>query len=184
MKRLRGNPLQAGRLEGWKSGSRNAHCGLLAPAVTKLCSKAADEKGQSLLLQATLWAFMLTLIIGLVYDLGAVAVAQVQAQDAADLAVQEAAKALNATDFGATQEVRLSPAAVNLARARLVEYSGGRVTLTHLAVVHPDARHWALQLDGEVRVKMRFLAWIGIPKITRQVHARAIPAFGVEMEGE
>ncbi len=187
---------KSGGMEGWKigrmeegksgrrAGSPRAVSHRLALAVTNSRSKLADERGQSLLAPAILWAFALTLIIGLVFDLGAVAIAQVRAQDAADLAVQEAAKTLDLSNFGAGQEIVLSSAAVGRARSCLAEYSNGHVTLTRLVLYQPDARHWALQLDGEIHIKMRFLSWVGIDEVERRVHAQAVPAFGAESEGD
>ena len=81
----------------------------------------SDETGQSLTVLVLVASLAMLLIVGLLHDAGAVAVAQVQAQAAADLAVQEAAKELDLAAFYAGQRVTLTSGALQLAQQRLTE---------------------------------------------------------------
>lgn len=144
----------------------------------------SDERGLSLLVQALLVVPILVAIIGLTYDLGAVAIVQARAQDAIDLAAQDAAKELNVGRFTAGQEVTLSQGAVARAQARLAEYSGGQVQLVSARLVKPDPAHTGVFLSGVTVVPTRFLRTLGVTQITRRVAATAIPAFGIAGEGQ
>lgn len=171
-----------------KSERRMVHGKRQLPGRPRLSSTAchllADEQGQALLLQTILSVLLLVLVIGLVYDLGAVALAQARAQDAADLAVQDAAKELNVVRFTAGQEVTLSQNALVRAQTRLAEYSAGQVHLTGLQLVKPDPAHTGIRLTGELIIRTRFLHLLGLNTITRRVSAIAVPAFGIAGEGQ
>jgi hypothetical protein len=143
-----------------------------------------DDRGQTLLTQTLLLVPLLILMIGLVYDLGGLAIAQARAQDAADLAVQDAAKYLHVGSFYAGQEVRISQASVEVASRQAQAYSGGDLALRRLYLVRPDSRHTGLVLEGETTIPMRFLWLIGIPEAERRVQAMAVLSFGIEAEGE
>lgn len=142
------------------------------------------ETGQSLLIQTLVLIPLLVLLIGLVYDLGAVAVVQARLQDAADLAVQDAAKTLSYAAFWDTQEIRLAATSGDLAAQRLAEYSQGQAYLAGLYMAQPDNRHTALYLVAEAKITTPFLRLIGIPTVIRRARAVAVPAFGIGAEGE
>ncbi len=143
------------------------------------------EVGQSLTAFMLIAALGMLLIIGLLYDAGAVAVAQVRAQDAVDLAAQEAAKALDTSAFYRSQRIALRADAPALAQQHLQDYyPEGRLTVTGLYLTQPDARHWALTLTTRVDVPMRFLRMIGIRRVQRHLRAVAVPAFGANQEGQ
>lgn len=143
----------------------------------------ADERGQSLLTQAMFLIPVLILVIGLTYDLGAVAVAQVRLQDSVDLAVQDAVKHLDYGWFFTYQDVILAPAALTTVQERLAQYSGGRAQVTGLSVEY-TAQYMLLRLRAETRVPMRFLRLAGITEVTRRAEAVALPAFGIEGAGQ
>ncbi len=140
--------------------------------------------GQSLLTQTLILIPVFLLLIGLVYDLGALAIAQAAGQDAADLAVQDAAKHISPGAFYAHQEVRVSSRAFELAADRLATYGRGQARLTGLWLVRPDDRHLALWLEAEIEIPLQFLQLVGIPTATRRIRASAVPAFGIRHEGE
>jgi len=147
--------------------------------------KRKNESGQSLVVMVLLLLPVLLALIGLACDLGAIAVAQVRAQDAADMAVQDAVKALDVQAYLVRQEIVLSPEAVAVAQRRLTEATGDRVRLTQLAIIYPQARQPALYLVGEVTVETPFLRWlIGRPTVVRQVQALGVPAYGLESAGD
>jgi Flp pilus assembly protein TadG len=143
-----------------------------------------DQQGQTTLVETLFILPVLVLMIGMVYDLGAVAVAQVRAQDAADLAVQDAAKHLAWGAFFVGQQVTLGDDAVPVATERLQAYSGGHVTLQALYLVPGADGATALYLAGETTVPMRFLGLLGIRQVTRRVEAFAVPGFGIETAGQ
>lgn len=142
-----------------------------------------DERGQSLLTQAMFLIPVLILVIGLTYDLGAVAVAQVRLQDCVDLAAQDAVKNIDYGWFFTYQDISLTPAALDVARDRLAQYSGGQAQLTGLSVEY-TAQYMMLRLRAETRVPMRFLRLAGITAVTRRAEALALPAFGIEGAGQ
>lgn len=141
-------------------------------------------EGQSLLTQTLLLIPVLLLMIGLIFDLGAVAIAQTAGQDAADLAVQDAAKHISRDAFYTNQEIVVSVVAFDLAARQLDVYSRGQARLLGLWLVRPDDRHLALWMEAEVEIPLRFLRLVGIPTATRRIRASAVPAFGIRREGE
>lgn len=160
--------------------------GRLKPVPRLLSIIYRDTRGQSLLMQAILVVPVLLLAIGLVYDLGAVAVAQTRAQDVVDLAVQDAAKYINWSTFYATQEIVLMNEAVTVAQLRVDEYSNGQVQLLTLNVIpyEINGKHFqGIYMLGEVEIPMRYLHMLGLPTITRRVQALAVPAYGIESAG-
>ncbi len=143
------------------------------------------EAGQSLTAFMLIAALGMLLIIGLLYDAGAVAVAQVRAQDAADLAVQEAAKQLDMRGFYGSQQIRLAADAPAVAQQYLAQaYPEGNLTLTGLYVTRPDSRHWAITLTARVAIPMRFLRMIGIRRIERNIRTVGVATFGANQEGQ
>jgi hypothetical protein len=143
-----------------------------------------SEEGQSLLTQTLVIVPVFLLMMGLIFDLGAVAIAQSAGQDAADLAVQDAAKHISRDAFYAQQEVGVSPVAFSLAAQQLQTYSRGQARLLGLWLVRPDDRHLALWLEAEIEIPLRFLRLVGISSATRRIRASAVPAFGIRYEGE
>ena len=144
-----------------------------------------DTRGQSITTTVLLMVPVLLLAIGLLYDAGAVAIAQVKVQDAADLAVQDAVKYLDYGAFYAGQQVTVSTEAVYVAQQRLAEYyPEGTVNLTGLSLLWPDAKHVALHLAANTEIPTRFLWLVGIDSIERRVQAVAVPSFGSEGEGQ
>lgn len=144
----------------------------------------SDETGQSLTVLVLVASLAMLLIVGLLHDAGAVAVAQVQAQAAADLAVQEAAKELDLAAFYAGQRVTLTSGALQLAQQRLTEYYTGPLQLTGLGLEQPTSRHVAIRLTARLVVPTPYLRLIGIPTIERHIQAVAVPAFGNQWEGQ
>jgi hypothetical protein len=152
--------------------------------MTTLLRRLRRTDGQSLLTQTLILTPIFLLMIGLVYDLGAIAIAQAAGQDAADLAVQDAAKYISQSAFYAKQEVAVGPGAFDLAVQRLGTYSNGQAQFRGLWLVRPDDRHLALWLEAEIEVPLPFLRLVGIPTATRRIRASAVPAFGIRYEGE
>jgi hypothetical protein len=117
---------------------------------------------------------VLILVLGLAHDLGNVAAGVAVAQNAADLAAQEAAKLVDVDHYRAYGEMRLRPAALALAGQVAGELTGGafRVrdvyTRGNLAIV-----------EGEVSVRTPFLeTFLGRRAITRPVQAAAEAVYG------
>jgi hypothetical protein len=152
--------------------------------LTKILRKLRRPEGQSLVTQMLILVPVLLLMIGLIFDLGAVAIAQAAGQDAADLAVQDAAKHISRDAFYARQEVAVSVVAFDLAARQLDVYSRGQARLLGLWLVRPDDRHLALWMEAEIEIPLRFLRLVGIPTATRRIRASAVPAFGIRREGE
>lgn len=139
-----------------------------------------DERGQSIVVMLLLLIPILILVIGLVYDLGNVAAAQTVAQDAADLAAQDAAKQIDVQHFLETQEVVLAPDAVWVASWWVDYVTAGRMQLLNLYTTAEGQ----IVLKGQVAVDTRFLGVVGIPTVRRQVLAIARPRFGAQNEGD
>jgi len=152
--------------------------------LMKVLRKLRRPEGQSLVTQTLILVPVLLLMIGLIFDLGAVAIAQAAGQDAADLAVQDAAKYIATGAFYRNQEIIVGPAAFELAAGRLHTYSRGRARLLGMWLVRPDDRHRAIWLEAEIEVPLRFLRLVGMPTATRRIRASAVPAFGIRREGE
>jgi hypothetical protein len=152
--------------------------------LTKILHKLHRPEGQSLVTQMLILVPVLLLMIGLVFDLGAVAIAQAAGQDAADLAVQDAAKHISRDAFYTRQEVAVSVVAFDLAARQLDVYSRGQAHLLGLWLVRPDDRHLALWMEAEIEIPLRFLRLVGIPTAKRRIRASAVPAFGIRREGE
>jgi len=143
-----------------------------------------DESGQSITVLVIIASLAMLLIIGLLHDGGAVAVAQVQAQAAADLAAQEAVKNLDLGAFYSGQRIELTAGALAIAQQRLAEYYTGPLTLTILEVVYPNRHNVAVRLEARLLVPTPYLRMIGIARIERSIQTVAVPAFGNEYEGQ
>ncbi len=139
----------------------------------------ADERGQSLVVMLLLLVPVLVLVIGLVHDLGNVAAAQTIAQDAADLAVQDAAKQIDLAHYQTTQEILLAPDALTVASWWVDYATSGQMQVLNLYATEGD-----IVLEGQVTVRTNFLDAIGIPVIHRRVVAVARPRFGAQGEGD
>jgi hypothetical protein len=152
--------------------------------LTKILRKLRRPEGQSLVTQMLILVPVLLLMIGLIFDLGAVAIAQAAGQDAADLAVQDAVKHISRDAFYTNQEVAVSVVAFDLAARQLDVYSRGQARLLGLWLVRPDDWHLALWMEAEIEIPLRFLRLVGIPTVKRRIRASAVPAFGIRREGE
>ena len=115
------------------------------------------------------------------FDLGNVAVAQTIAQNAADLAVQEAAKWIDMGTFIHHQQVVLSPEALAVANLTVGDMTDGRMTVRRLEVRNGGRQ---IYLEGEVRVETLIMPLIGITEVRREVRAIAEPAYGIQEEGD
>ena len=146
-----------------------------------LPSLSGDQRGQSYTTMFLLALPLLIVIIGMAYDLSNVAIAQTMAQNAADLAAQEAAKQIDVPHFLAHQQVILAPDALAVANATAAGMTDGRMIVRSLRLLDGGRR---IYLEGEVRVKMLILPLIGISEVRREVRAVAEPAFGIQQEGD
>jgi len=140
-----------------------------------------DQRGQSYTTMFLLALPLLIVIIGMVYDLSNVAIAQTMAQNAADLAAQEAAKQINVGHFLAHQQIVLAPEALAIANATVAAMTDGQMTVRNLQLLDGGRR---IYLEGEVRVHTLILPLIGISEVRREVRAVAEPAFGIQQEGD
>ena len=138
-----------------------------------------DERGQSFTAQMLVILPLLLLLFGLVYDLGNVAAGVSIAQNAADLAAQEAGKMVDVGHYMAYQEIRLRPEAASVAQSIADELTGGAFVVDGLYL------DGALVLvEGRVAVRTPFLeTFMGRRNITRPVVGIAEAAYGIEQEG-
>lgn len=140
-----------------------------------------DQRGQSYTTMFLLLLPLLVLVIGMAYDLSNVAIMQTMAQNAADLAVQEAAKQIDVPYFLAHQQIRLRPAALTAARLTAASMTDGRMLVTGLQLLDGGRR---VYLQGELRLEPLILPLIGIREVRREVRAVAEPAFGIQEIGD
>lgn len=143
-------------------------------------STSNDELGQSFILMLLVILPLLLLVLGVAYDLGNVAAGVVIAQNAADLAAQEAGKLVDVDYFVRWQEVRLRPEAVLVAQQVVSDLTDGAFRVDAIYV-----EEGFILVEGQVSVQTPFLqAFLGIPRITRPVQGAAEIAHGAEAEGE
>jgi len=139
-----------------------------------------NEGGQSFLLMLLLLLPLLLLVLGAVHDLGNVAAGVTVAQNAADLAAQEAGKLVDVSHFIRWEEVQLRPEAALVAQQVASDLTGGAFQISAIHV-----RDTIVVVEGCVRVRTPFLeAFLGIPGVTRSVQGVAEAAHGVERAGE
>lgn len=139
------------------------------------------ELGQSFVVMFLVILPVLLLALGVAYDLGNAAAAVTVAQNAADLAAQEAGKLVDVDYMAQWGEVRLRPEALMVAQQVADDLTGGAFQVDGVYVV---GRNLVL-VEGRVSVRTPFLrAFLGVPRLTRPVEGVAEAAHGAEMEGE
>jgi uncharacterized membrane protein len=138
-----------------------------------------NERGQSFILMLLVILPLLILVFGLAYDLGNVAAGVSIAQNAADLAAQEAAKMVDVTHYVTYQDVRLRPEAALVAQQVADEMTGGAFVVDG---VYVDGEF--IRVEGRVAVRTPFLeTFLGRRNVTRPVAGIAEAAYGIEQEG-
>jgi len=138
-----------------------------------------SERGQSFTLMLLVILPVLVLVFGLVYDLGNVAAGVSIAQNAADLAAQEAGKLIDVTYYMTYQDIRLRPEAALVAQQVADEMTGGAFVVDG---VYVDGEF--IRVEGRVSVRTPFLdTFLGRRNITRPVVGIAEAAYGIEQEG-
>lgn len=139
-----------------------------------------NESGQSFTVMLLLILPVLLLILGLAHDLGNVAAGVTIAQNAADLAAQEAGKLVDVDYFVEWQEMRLRPAAALVAQQVADDMTGGAFVIDNVTI-----QGNLVTVEGRVGVHTPFLgAFLGIEQVVRPVQAAAEAEYGVEMAGE
>jgi len=124
---------------------------------------------------------LLLLVLAVAHDLGNMAAGAAIAQDAADLAAQEAAKLVDVDHFIQYQEVRLRPEALMVAQMVADDLTGGAFQVDRVIVVQGNV----VVVEGRVSVRTPFLsAFVGVPRVTRPVMGVAQAAHGAERQGE
>jgi hypothetical protein len=137
------------------------------------------QRGQSFTAQLLVILPLLVLLFGLVYDLGNVAAGVSIAQNAADLAAQEAGKMVDVGHYMTYQEIRLRPEAAVVAQSIADELTQGAFVVDGLYV---DGPH--VLVEGRVAVRTPFLeTFMGRRAITRPVIGLAEAAYGIEQQG-
>ncbi|NWG32712.1 MAG: hypothetical protein HXY29_14655 [Rhodocyclaceae bacterium] len=124
---------------------------------------------------------LMWLLIGLMSDLGKLALAEVRAHDAVELAVQDAANYLDPNAFFGGQAVRLGARATWQANDVASRLTGGRVRLDGATFA---AGGRALLASAEVEVPLRWMARVGVPVGRRAFQAAAMPAYGLQVEND
>ena len=141
--------------------------------------RSEGEVGQSFIVMLLVILPLLIFVVGVAYDLGSVAVGVTIAQNAADLAAQEAGKLVDVDHFVAWQEIRLRPLATGVAQDVADEMTGGAFRVYD---VYVDGRH--VVVEGEVGTRTPFLKlFIGVKTVTRPVQGIAEAAYGIEGGG-
>jgi uncharacterized membrane protein len=139
-----------------------------------------DERGQSFVVMLLVVLPLLLLLLAVTHDLGNAAAGVTIAQNAADLAAQEAGKLVDVDHFTRWQELRLRPEAGLVAQQVADDLTGGAFRVDAVTV-----RGTFVTVEGRVRVRTPFLrVFLGVPAITRPVQATAEIAHGTERAGE
>lgn len=139
------------------------------------------ERGQSFVVMLLIVLPVLLLALGVAHDLGNAAAGVTVAQNAADLAAQEAGKLVDVEYMAQWGEVRLRPEAVWVAQVVADEITGGAFQVDGVYVVERDL----VLVEGRLSVRTPFLhTFLGIPRLTRSVQGVAQAAHGAEREGE
>ncbi len=135
-----------------------------------------SERGQSFVVMLLIIMPLLLLVLGTAYDLGNAAAGVVIAQNAADLAAQEAGKLVDVDYFAGWEEVRLRPEALLVAQQVADDLTGGAFVVD---AVYTRGR--LAVVEGRVSVRTPFLrTFLGIRRITRPVQGVAEAAHGAE----
>jgi uncharacterized membrane protein len=137
------------------------------------------ERGQSFTAMLLVILPLLILLFGIVYDLGNVAAGVSIAQNAADLAAQEAGKMVDVNRYMTYQDIRLRPEAALVAQQVADEMTEGAFVVD---AVYIDGA--TIVVEGRVSVRTPFLdTFLGRRTITRPVVGIAEAAYGIEQEG-
>lgn len=139
------------------------------------------EQGQATLVFALGLIVLMWLLIGLMDDLGRLALAEVRAHDAVELAVQDAANYIDPNAFWGGQVVRLSAHATWQANSVASRLTGGRVNLGEVTLA---AGGRVLLASAELEVPLRWMARVGVPVGRRTFHVAAMPAYGLQVEND
>ncbi len=138
-----------------------------------------DERGQSFVVMLLIIMPLLMLVLGVLFDLGNLAADTTVAQNAADLAAQEAGKMVDVDYYRQWQAVRLRPEALLVAQQVADEMTGGALVIT---AVYVDGS--LTVVEGEITVRTPFLRlFLGRASVTRFVQAVAESAYGIERGG-
>jgi uncharacterized membrane protein len=139
-----------------------------------------EERGQSFTAMLLIVLPLLLLVLGVAYDLGNVAAGVTVAQNAADLAAQEAGKMVDVDYFIEWEEVRLREEAGMVAQQVADDLTGGAFQVDAVYVEEN-----VVIVEGRVRVRTPFLdTFMGRSGVVRPVQGVARAAHGTEMEGE
>jgi uncharacterized membrane protein len=137
------------------------------------------ERGQSFTVMLLVILPLLILLFGIVYDLGNVAAGVSIAQNAADLAAQEAGKMVDVNSYMTYQDIRLRPEAALVAQQVADEMTEGAFVVDAVCI---DGA--MVVVDGRVSVRTPFLnTFLGRRAITRPVVGIAEAAYRIEQEG-
>ena len=138
--------------------------------------RRGGERGQSFVVMLLVVLPVLLLVLGLAYDLGNLAAGVTVAQNAADLAAQEAGKLVDVEYYMVYQDVRLRPEAALVAQQVADEMTGGAFRVQGVHV-----REAVVVVEGEVAVRTPFLhAFLGWRSVGRPVIGVAQAAYGIE----
>ncbi|GAB4445283.1 MAG: hypothetical protein Kow00120_15280 [Anaerolineae bacterium] len=137
------------------------------------------EQGQGVVVFALGLIVLAWLVVGLMDDLGRLALAEVRAYDAVQLAAQDAANFIDPNAFFSGQQVRLSARAVWHAQDRASALTWGRVSLNRV-VISGDGR--TMIAGADLEVPMRWLWRVGVPVARRSFAVRAVPSYGLQVE--
>lgn len=143
--------------------------------------KKRVEKGQSTLVFALGMVVLMWLLIGLMDDLGRLALAEIRALDAVELAAQDAANWVDTNIFWGAQEVKLSPAAMGHAQQTASALSDGRVTLGSLGIAGGGR---VLVVSADLEVPLKWMARVGVPVGRRTFRVSTTPSYGLQVENE
>ncbi|HIQ01104.1 MAG TPA: hypothetical protein EYH30_03085 [Anaerolineales bacterium] len=139
------------------------------------------ERGQSFVVMLLVILPVLLLALGVAHDLGNAAAGVTIAQNAADLAAQEAGKLVDVGYMAEWGEVRLRPEAAMVAQQVADDLTGGAFQVEGVYVVGRNL----VVVEGRVSVRTPFLrAFLGVPRLTRPVMGVAEAAHGAEGRGE
>jgi hypothetical protein len=152
---------------------------LFKPSCKRGWGWLLGERGQSFTAQLLVILPVLLLVLGITYDLGNVAAGVSIAQNAADLAAQEAGKMVDVGYYMTYQDIRLRPQAVYVVHSIADEMTGGAFVVD--AVYLEES---TVMVQGRVAVRTPFLeTFIGRHNITRPVVGTADAAYGIDQEG-
>lgn len=144
------------------------------------CECPPSECGQSFIVMLLVILPLILLVLGVAHDLGNVAAGVTVAQNAADLAAQEAGKMVDVDYFAQHQQVRLRPEAALVAQQVANDLTGGAFSVDRIYL-----RGRVVVVEGQLSVRTPFLrVFLGIPLLTRPVQGVAEAAHGVQRVGE